>query len=79
MTFAFCFNLLFAAGFFRKTKFIVNEIWLDPSGLEIKIVFRRRILDYIRQNYPVKVVYNRYLVTKNIESLFLKGLNLVIQ
>ena len=75
MTFSFCFYIVGFLKYVSSLQKIVEEIWLDRTGTEIKIVYRNRRYRKFRGNVGSEILLNDSMVSPNEDEYkFLKGI-----
>lgn len=74
MTFSFSFYLVAFLRYVSSLQKIVEEIWLDRSGTEVKIIYRNRRYRKFRGNVGIEILLNESLVSPDEDEYkFLKG------
>lgn len=75
MTIGLSIYLCLLFGYIRRLKYIVNEIWLDPSGKEVKIIYRNMRYRKFRDEAFEDIILINSLTTPNTEDrVKLKGI-----
>jgi hypothetical protein len=75
MVFSLCFCSFSFLGFLRSLQNSVEEIWLDKSGGEIKVVYRNRGYRKFRGAQQEEKLINTVLTTPKVKMESLKGIN----
>lgn len=74
MSFSLAFYLVGFLRYISSLQKIVEEIWLDRTGTEIKVYYRNRRYRKFRGNSPIEIFLNDSLVSPDEnEYKFLKG------
>ena len=74
MTFSFCFYCVAFLRYVSSLQKIVEEIWLDRTGTEVKVIYRNRRYRKLRGNVGTEILLNDSLVSPNEEEYkLLKG------
>ncbi len=61
-------------GYLRRIKNIVNEIWLDPTGKEVKIVYRNmRYRKFRDEAFEDIILVNSLITPRTEDRITLKG------
>lgn len=62
-------------GFMRRLKNVVNEIWLDNSGKEIKIIYRNMRYRKFRENETEDIMLVNSMISPRVDNKIpLRGL-----
>ena len=74
MTISFCIYLVQFLRYISSFQKIVEEIWLDRTGTEVKVIYRNRRYRKMRGNLGTEILLNDSLVSPNEDEYkFLKG------
>jgi hypothetical protein len=74
MTFSLCFYIISFLRYVSSLQKIVEEIWLDRTGTEIKVIYRNRRYRKMRGNLGIEILLNDSLISPNEDEYkFLKG------
>jgi hypothetical protein len=74
MTFSLCFYVIGFIRYISSLQKIVEEIWLDRTGAEIKVSYRNKRYRKFRGNSGAEILLNDSLVSPDEnEYKFLKG------